>query len=197
MLAHIRGLIFDLDGTLVDSRLDFAAIRRETGFPDDEGLLEHLARLTDPAEKTAAEAIILHHEMTGARNATWMPGAQQLLQRLTLAGMPVGIVTRNNRRAAQLMVDSLVIPCDDLLAREDAPPKPDPGGLLAIARRWNLCPDTLVYVGDYVFDLQAARNAGMLACWYNAGRGLSYADHADVVVEHFDDLAGLVFTREY
>ena len=196
MLAHVRGLIFDLDGTLVDSGLDFAAIRQETGFPDGEGLLEHLAGLDDPREKTAAEAIILRHEMEGALAATWMPGAQALLQGLVQAALPIGIVTRNNRVPAQLMLDALDIPCNELVAREDAPAKPHPGGLLTIAGRWNMSPSELVYVGDYLFDLQAAHNAGMLACWYDGGRGLSYAAQADVVIEHFDKLAELLFAGE-
>jgi HAD superfamily hydrolase (TIGR01509 family) len=195
MLAHIRGLIFDLDGTLVDSGLDFAAIRRETGFPEGEGLLEHLQGVTDPALKAEAEAIILRHELAGARRASWMPGAGELLQRLRRAAIPIGIVTRNNRQAAQMMLNTLAIPCDYLVAREDAPAKPHPGGLLAIARGWNLDPVQLVYVGDYVFDMQAAHNAGMLACWYDGGRGLSYADQADLVIQHFDGLAELLFTR--
>ena len=118
------------------------------------------------------------------------------MQRLVEAALPIGIVTRNNRVAAQLMLDTLGIPCDELVAREDAPAKPHPGGLLEISRRWNLSPAQLVYVGDYVSDLQAAHNAGMLACWYDGGRGLSYADQADLVVKHFDGLAELVFSQE-
>ena len=196
MLGHIHGVIFDLDGTLVDSRLDFAAIRRETGFPEGEGLLEHLETLQDPALKARAEAIIVRHEMDGARAASWMPGAQDLLQRLVLANYPVGIVTRNNRVSAQQMLDALDIPCDILVAREDAPAKPHPGGLLAIASHWELAPAQLVYVGDYIFDLQAANNAGMLACWYDVGHGLPYAEHADLVVRHFDELADSLFMRK-
>jgi HAD superfamily hydrolase (TIGR01549 family) len=195
MLGSIRGLIFDLDGTLVDSGLDFAAIRRETGFPEGTGLLEHLEAL-EPTAKAAAEAVILRHEMQGARSASWMPGARELLQRLVAAELPIGIVTRNNRVAAQLMLETLGIPCDELVAREDAPAKPHPGGLLAISRRWNLNPAQLVYVGDYLFDLQAAHNAGMLACWYDNGRGFSYDEQADLVVSHFDRLADLVFAEE-
>jgi HAD superfamily hydrolase (TIGR01549 family) len=196
MLGHIRGVIFDLDGTLVDSRLDFAAIRRDTGFPEGVGLLEHLEKLQDPALKARAEAIIMRHEMEGALAASWMPGAQKLLQRLMSANYPVGIVTRNHRVAAQQMLDSLEIPCDILVAREDAPAKPHPGGLLAIASRWELAPAELVYVGDHIFDLQAARNAEMLACWYDAGRGLPYAEQADLVVRHFDELTDSLFLRK-
>jgi len=129
MLGHIRGLIFDLDGTLVDSGLDFAAIRRETGFPETVGLLEHLQQVTDPRHRAEAEAIIERHELEGARRATWMPGAEELLQRARQAGIPIGIVTRNNRVAAHMTLEALAIPCDHLVAREDAPAKPHPAKL--------------------------------------------------------------------
>ena len=42
---RFQALLFDLDGTLVDTRLDFAALRRELGFPEGVGLLEHLETL--------------------------------------------------------------------------------------------------------------------------------------------------------
>jgi phosphoglycolate phosphatase-like HAD superfamily hydrolase len=52
------------------------------------------------------------------------------------------------------------------VAREDAPPKPDPAGLHAIRARWDAATDDVLYVGDYLFDLEAGRNAGIRTLLY-------------------------------
>lgn len=187
-MPHINGALFDLDGTLVQSHLDFAAIRRDTGFPQGIGLLEYLATLDDKEEKSRALAIIHGHEMDGALRAHWMPGAQALLQQLSGRGWPVGIVTRNSRATAQLMIENLGIPCDELVAREDAPAKPDPAGLLGIAQRWSLRPGELFYVGDHLFDMEAARAAGIFSCLYAPAGGSPFAEHADLVIREFSQL---------
>ena len=189
MLSRLRGIVFDLDGTLVDSALDFAAMRREIGCPEGTGLLEFVATLDSQAEREAAEAVIHRHEMAGAARATWMPGASKLLHRIALAGLPVGIVTRNSREAAGRTLAALEAPQLALVAREDARPKPDPDGLLQLARRWRLAPASLAYVGDFRFDIEAARRAGMTAVLYLQDRNRDYAGDADLVFSHFDQLA--------
>jgi HAD superfamily hydrolase (TIGR01549 family) len=184
-LFEIHAALFDLDGTLVDSHLDFAALRRETGFPEGLGLLEHLETLTDAQARADAEAIIHAHELSGARRAAWMPGASALLNSLAENGVALGIVTRNSRHSASLMIEALDIPCDQLVAREDAPAKPDPAGLLQIASQWKISPAQIAYTGDYLFDLQAARAAGMVSCLY-APAGSSPFEHlSDVTVADF------------
>jgi len=47
-----------------------------------------------------------------------------------------------------------------VLGRDDAPPKPDPGGLLKLAAAWDVSPSAMVMVGDYRFDLDCGRAAG-------------------------------------
>ena len=69
-------IVFDLDGTLVDSSLDFAAMRAGTGCPDGVGLLEYVETLATAAEREAAHAVIHRYEMEGAERATWIPGAR-------------------------------------------------------------------------------------------------------------------------
>ncbi|MNT43065.1 Phosphoglycolate phosphatase [compost metagenome] len=49
---------------------------------------------------------------------------------------------------------------DDVLGRDEAPPKPQPHGLLQLASRWAVAPGELAMVGDFVHDLSCARAAG-------------------------------------
>ncbi|MEM1111821.1 MAG: HAD family hydrolase [Pseudomonadota bacterium] len=184
----LRGLIFDMDGTLVDSRLDFAAMRQETGCPADMGLLE-FADTLGKGQRTDVMAIIRRHELAGAERAQWMPGADAFLQRAARHGLPLAIVTRNSREVSELTFAKLGADPLYLVTREDAAPKPDPAGLQKVASHWQIDAAHLAYVGDFVFDLEAAHNAGMEAILYLQPKNRGYADRADRTFAHFDELA--------
>lgn len=162
----LHAVIFDLDGTLVDSRLDFVAMRRELGAPDHIGLLEYIDGLASASARDAAMAVVHRHETAGAQAATWMPGAEITVNTLHEQGTPIAIVTRNCRAAARLTMQRLGMPAMPLKAREDAPPKPDPEALLAIASQWNIPPPHCAYVGDFRYDIEAAERAGMMPILY-------------------------------
>ena len=189
---QIRGVIFDLDGTLVDSALDFAAMRRETGCPEGEGLLEYLETLAGP-DQARVQSIIHRHEWEGAERAYWMPGALELLQYLQARAIPSAILTRNSREVTRHTLTRLGAPDIPALCREDAAPKPDPEGLLRIARDWQLPARDLVYVGDFRFDIEAAKHAGMHSALYLQDKNRDYADEADLRFTHFDELPTLLF----
>jgi HAD superfamily hydrolase (TIGR01509 family) len=188
--AAVDAVVFDLDGTLVDSKLDFAAMRAETGCPEGTGLLEFQAGLADAQERQQVQAVIHRHEMSGAAAASWMPGAQELLRQLTQRGLPVGIFTRNSRESSMHVLARLGTPCDDLVAREDAPAKPDPTGLRLLAERWQLSAERLLMIGDFRYDLEAARNAGVMACLYDPNRDSPFTGLADIVIHHFEQFMG-------
>ncbi|QEA38251.1 HAD family hydrolase [Pistricoccus aurantiacus] len=194
-LANITVVAFDLDGTLIDSRLDFPAIRRELDFPEGVGLLEHIATLEDSAHVQHAHRIIHRHEMAGALAATWMPGARALLDGLHELGLHTAILTRNTREAVELVKRNLDIPIDLTLTREDCAPKPSPDGLRKIAGHFNATTPELVYVGDFLFDLQTARAAGALSCLYRYGDNHRFTKDADLVVDHLDELKALFRQR--
>ncbi|MDP5069379.1 MAG: HAD family hydrolase [Congregibacter sp.] len=164
----LHAVIFDLDGTLADSRLDFAAMRRDLDAPPDIGLLEYIAGLTSEADQDAAMTIVHHHEMAGALAAQWMPTAEEMLHTLHQQETPIAIVTRNSRQAALLTMERLGMPRIPLKAREDAAPKPDPEALLALAAEWGIPPAHCAYVGDFRYDIEAAQRAGMTPVLYVA-----------------------------
>lgn len=187
-LGEHQGVIFDLDGTLVDSKLDFALLCQQLGWPAGTPILEHLQQLTDPLEYQRALMIIEAFEINGAAQACWMPGAAELLALLQAHRLPTAILTRNMRSATALCLQRLQIHVDIVLTREDAPAKPDPAGLLHIARQWQRQPAELLFIGDFHFDLSTAKNAGMPSCLYLNDHNQHFRPQADFVLTHFAEL---------
>ncbi len=165
-----RHWVFDLDGTLTLAIHDFALIRRELGIPPEDDILHHLAAL--PTEEAAAKHLwLLEHERQLAQAAQPAPGATDLVRSLAERGCRLGILTRNARPLAQLTLTTIGLgECFaevDIIGRDEAPPKPDPGGLIVLARRWEVPPAELVMVGDYRFDLDCARAVGATSVLVN------------------------------
>lgn len=183
----IRGVIFDLDGTLLDSRLDFDRMRDDLGFPSGP-ILEQIDALDCPQQQQRAMEIVHRHEIRGAELATWMPGAEAMLAQLRSKSVPTGIVTRNSRPVMNHVLETLPLQVDATVTRDESLPKPHPDGLLQLADLWSIEPMELVYVGDYRFDLEAAAAAGMASVLYRNADNAKFAEQATWVVEHFDQL---------
>ena len=162
-LSQLRHWVFDMDGTLTLAVHDFPAIKRALDIPQDHDILTHLAALpTD--EATAKHAWLLEHERELAVASKPATGAVELVRELAGRGYRLGILTRNARALAHVTLDAIGLAdcfeADDVLGRDEAPHKPDPGGLLHLAQAWSVAPSQMVMVGDYQFDLACGRAAG-------------------------------------
>ncbi|MHC6647791.1 HAD family hydrolase [Alteromonas sp. HB246098] len=160
-LSGIKGVIFDLDGTLVESSLNFTRMRADIGCPQDEDILTFVDALSCAETKANAHRTILQHELEDAQNAKWLAIGKAMVKKVQANNLPMAIVTRNCRQATAIKVVNNNIPIDYVLTREDAPAKPDPTALLMVANTWQLQPEDCLYVGDFIYDQQAAENAGM------------------------------------
>ncbi len=190
MVAVIRGVIFDLDGTLVDTGLDFDAMRREMGLPAGRPVLEALAKL-DPDHATRCREILLDHERRGADRADVFPGVRSFLRRLRDRGLQAAVLTRNSRQAAQAVLSRLALSefFSHLISRDDGPVKPDPWAIHHLCAAWQVVPAETAIVGDFVFDIITGRNAGAATVLFTQGRdpaGIEGAGEADYILPSFE-----------
>jgi HAD superfamily hydrolase (TIGR01549 family) len=163
------------------------------GIAAGHSILEAVAQL-DGLQAANCHAILERHEREGVERATLMPGVDELLARVAGHQWRQAILTRNSREMSLATLEKFGIHFDPLMARDDAPPKPDPTAIWRICESWSISPAEVAVIGDYRFDLEAARRAGARSVLYSAGRklsGIEYRHLADFVVESFDDCDSL------
>ena len=80
---------------------------------------------------------------------------------------------------------------DDILHRESCAPKPEPDGVELLLRRWNSERRDTVMVGDYLFDLQAGKNAGTATIYIDCSGQFEWSALADISVANFASLLPL------
>lgn len=194
-LPKLKVFIFDMDGTLVDSRLDFDRMREELGFPQGVPLLEHIDSIKDQTDEKTLNyyfEVIHRHELEGARNSELMPGVREFLHFLEEFGVKTAVLTRNNLEVTELTFSKWNLNFSQVLSRDCVTrPKPHPEGLLKICQELEANPYEAVYMGDFLFDLEAAHNAGMKAILYTPKEQelLTELDEkADVTVRCFKTL---------
>ena len=172
-------ILFDLDGTLIDTyHLYLECYRRalepHLGYaPADKEIIarnpvsERRFLVDWIGEKRGeichAEMRCLYVELFDSRFEGTYDGVNEMLTAVEAAGYPTGIVTGKGREAWEftkfyggLYEFDVVVTDDDVHA-----PKPDPSGLLAAAGALGVQPADTIYIGDSTSDLKAGRNAGM------------------------------------
>lgn len=181
--GHTRGIVFDFDGTLVDSypliEAAFAHVMRTHKLdPQAHDLFRRSRGLPLPeqmkliAPDTWQELVDTYRSVDATLgHAQVFRGIPSLLRKLHRAGAPMGVVSCKRRALveAELEAASLRSYFDVVIGYEDVtPPKPAPDPLLAAIARLNLKKINTVYVGDSTVDLEtgrAARVKTVLAAW--------------------------------
>jgi len=153
----LKCVIFDLDNTLVDSDLDFAAIKAEIG--SSEPILEYRAGC-DERERRRIDAILSRHEERAAKSCALSAGAEALLEFLSENGVRTALLTRNSRASVETVLRRHGMRLDCVLSRDDSAPKPSPEPILLICRRLGIAPSEALMVGDFLYDVQCGQAAG-------------------------------------
>lgn len=195
LLTNRSCWVFDLDGTLTVPVHDFGFIRQELEIPAHEDILGHLAALS-PELAVRRHQRLDEIERELAAQSIASPGAVLLLAYLHSRGDRLGIVTRNSSEVAQITLEAIgflqYFAPTQILGRADAPPKPDPAGILLLQEQWGAEAEELVMVGDYLHDLQAGRAAGSLTIHVGRPDGCRWPEQSDIMVDTLADVAQML-----
>lgn len=190
-LASLRAALFDLDGTLVETHIDFPAMTEamlalaaQSHVPPSVVAGKDILGLVDAAAahvtghggdgvsfRRAAYADLEQREVQGCVHSSLLPGTGALLAQLRDAGIKIGIVTRNCRRVSQEIVARYALPHDVLLTRDDVQrAKPNPEHLWDALRMLGVPAHEAAMTGDHWMDIQAGQAAQCAATLGVLGR---------------------------
>lgn len=209
-------LIFDLDGTLIDSKEDLAhavnAARRHMGLPpiENERVYSYVGNgapvlmrramgpeATDAEVQTALEYFMAYYKDHMLDCTTLYPGVREALNTLRAGGMRMSVLTNKPVRFSELLVRGLGL--DGHFFRvyggnSFEQKKPDPAGVYKLIEEAGVPPERTLMVGDSDVDIRTARNAGIRACGVTYGFQPETLDQAppDILVDDMRQLAAML-----
>lgn len=216
MTAARRLILFDVDGTLVDSQHAILAAMVSAfdaaglTAPDRGAVLSivglsldrAMARLAPGLDVGGHDRLVLAYKAAffaqaqdrGAETAPLYPGALDVLRHLqAVPGTLLGVATGKSRRGLDTVLarhglEGVFVTCQ---VADDHPSKPDPSMIAAAMAETGAAPAETVMIGDTSFDMQMAAQAGV------TGIGVSWGYHptaqlvpAARVIDRFADLPG-------
>ena len=180
---NVRGVIFDLDGTIIrfspkiaEAKKLFLQKLKELGIDSPlitrerpiEIILRYLERTGKAGRKQLmkiANDCFLPYEKSAVEEAELRPGAGRVLRKLKELDYRVGLVSNNSKVGVELALKrfNLRVFFDDIVTREDVQwLKPHEEPLLTAMKNLDVKPWETVYVGDSVLDVVAGKRAGAL-----------------------------------
>ena len=212
--SAVRALIFDLDGTLIDSQRDLIRsvnamlheLCREQIHEDTiSGYIGHGApqlvgqalgeNATEADRQRALQFFLAYYEDHKMDSTCPYPGVSDALEEL--AGFPMAILTNKPVRISMRILQELGLAKYFRAVyggNSFETKKPDPFGAQTILREFGATPAEAILIGDSEVDVQTARNAGTFAAAVNYGFGTHDrgAHPADIYLDRLTDLLSLL-----
>ena len=216
VMKHL--VIFDLDGTLLNTIADLAQSTnyalKELGYPTHEedayrfmvgnGINKLFERALPEGEKTEANVLrvrqkfVPYYDLHNADKSLPYPGIPELLADLQTQGIQLAVASNKYQAAAEKLI-AHYFPSIHFVAvfgqREGIPTKPAPTVVHEILKIADMTSTDTLYAGDSGVDMQTAINAGVTSCgvtWGFRPRTELEAFHPDYIVERAEEIARIV-----
>ncbi|HHT9159154.1 MAG TPA: HAD family hydrolase [Candidatus Brocadiaceae bacterium] len=198
----LRGIIFDMDGTITKPNVDFAAIEREIGAK--VGFIIDYAEKSSPEERARALEILERYESKAAIESELNEGVLEMLEFVSKKKLKKALLTRNSRKSVDTVLrkHDLHLHFEFIVSREDTKPKPAPDPIFLLSKKMNVHTDHLLMVGDYKYDIMCGKAAGTKTVLL---RYKEYVEHEVVpdfeinnirevvhIIEHFEKIGASI-----
>ncbi|PSL15434.1 phosphoglycolate phosphatase [Marinobacterium halophilum] len=189
-MPAMAAVLFDLDGTLLDTAQDFHRVINRMLAEAERPAIDYdslRSQVSNGARAMVSHAFALspeaddfprlHQQLLDDYaeqlliSSSLFPGMTELLRWLEETRTPWGVVTNKPKRFTLPLLAALNLDhCGSIICPEDvSTAKPDPEGLLLACQQLGVAPERSIYVGDHLRDIEAGRAANM--CTVAAGWG--------------------------
>jgi HAD superfamily hydrolase (TIGR01509 family) len=170
VMRGIGAVVFDMDGTLIDSTYDWPEIRKRLGVTGSS-IIDDLNGLPEP-ERSARWAELEEIERSATDDARIHNGVRELLELLAARDFRTALVTNNSDGNTLQLLERFGLRFDVVLTRDSGFWKPSGAPIAEAVSRLQLTPDECLGIGDSHYDVLAAREAGLAAvCLLHDGAG--------------------------
>ena len=207
-MKKIAGFIFDLDGTIIDTREDLAmainlmradynlspfTVERIASYVGNGSrkLVERSIAETELNIDEALQKFVQHYSQHLTDNTYCYDGAIDTLEKLKANGINCAILTNKPEAPTLeiLTVMDLARFFDPIFGGDSTPfLKPDPGALNLIIEEWDIPKENLLMVGDNYTDIHVAKNAEIKSAFFTFGYGVQDDIKPDYILDEFSQL---------
>jgi len=195
----VKAVLFDFDGTLTKpGSIDFNLIKRTIGCPVESFILEFIETLDDNIKREKATFALENFENKAAECSEPNSGAEELLLYLRSNSIRTGIISRNSlesiKRSFHNFKKIRLSDFDVIITRDDpVRTKPYADGIILAAKKLKVDVKELVLVGDFLFDIQAGKNAGSITVFLNNGLEHDFSDSdSDYTISQLVELKDVI-----
>ncbi len=190
----IKLAIFDMDGTIFESDLDWIKIREELKIKSGENILEELYE--KGSVDTARLDILEGYERANTLKTKPIKGASQLLRYLEARRIKTVLITNNNKQNTDFLLKKFNFNFDTVITREMGLWKPEPDAFFHVMDLYGCAAEEIISIGDSHYDARASQAAEITGIYIikKENRGVPIEGSG---VTYFDDLHHLKEILEF
>jgi HAD superfamily hydrolase (TIGR01549 family) len=187
---NIKAVIFDLDGTITKTSVKFAPYRQEIGTLEKD-VLKYIQTL-DVEKQVKMYNLLADYEYRIQQDCMLNEGFLEIMNFLKEKNIQSGIITRSSRKHANKVIEKLNIPIKVVIGRDDVSPKPSGEPLILMSKLLSVSREKMLFVGDFLWDIQAGKNAGVKTVLLLTSYSKDFAHLSDYVIHNLRQIKDII-----